>query len=151
MTRAEQAEVYFLQGYNCAQATVLAFSDLFSFDKEILLRMISSFGGGMGRLREVCGAMSAIFFVTGLLYGYSDPKDDAGKAELYARIQDQAARFESLYGTIVCRELLGLTTHHDSPVPTKRTADFYETRPCKKIIGTAARILDEYIREHPVE
>ena len=150
MTRKEQAEACFLQGYNGAQATVLAFADLFPFDQDTLLRMISSFGGGMGRLREVCGAMSAVFLTAGLLYGYSDAADDEGKAAHYARIQELAGRFEAEYGTIICRELLGLTTHHDSPVPSRRTAEFYEKRPCKKIIGAAAGILETYIKEHPV-
>ena len=80
MTRQEKAEAYFLEGYNCAQAATLAFSDLYPFDEETLLRMISSFGGGMGRLREVCGAVSAIFLTAGLLYGYAAPGDAAGKA-----------------------------------------------------------------------
>ena len=149
-SRQDQAEAFFLQGYNCAQATALAFSDLFPFDKQTLLRMISSFGGGMGRLREVCGAVSAVFFTTGLLYGYSEPGDDEGKAALYARIQELAVRFEKEHGSIVCRELLGLTAHRDPPAPSKRTAEFYETRPCKRLIGSAAAILEQYIKEHPV-
>lgn len=149
MTRQEKAEAYFLEGYNCAQAAALAFSDLYPFDEETLLRMISSFGGGMGRLREVCGAVSAIFLTAGLLYGYAAPGDAAGKAAHYARIQELAHRFEEKYGTILCRELLGLSVRHDSPVPSERTAEFYATRPCRGIIGTAVSILEEYINEHP--
>ena len=149
-TRREQAEANFLAGYNCAQATALAFADLFPVDQETLLRMISSFGGGMGRLREVCGAVSAVFLTAGLLYGYSEPDNTQAKAAHYTRIQELAARFEAEYGTLICRELLGLSARHDSPIPTKRTAEFYEKRPCKKIIGTAAEILEDYIKEHPV-
>ncbi len=148
MTRKEKAEACFLQGYNCAQATALAFADLFPFDQDTLLRMISSFGGGMGRLREVCGAVSAVFLTAGVLYGYKDAGDDEVKAEHYARIQELAGRFESVYGTLVCRELLGLTVRHDPPVPSRRTAEFYASRPCKEIIGTAAGILEAYIKEH---
>ena len=151
VSRRDQAEAFFLQGYNCAQATALAFADYFPFEQETLLRMISSFGGGISRLREVCGAMSAVFLTAGLLYGYHDAADETGKAAHYARIQDLAARFEAVYGSIICRELLGLSAHRDPPWPSKRTAEFYEKRPCKKIIGTAAEILEAYIKEHPVE
>ncbi len=150
MSRQEKAEELFCRGYNCAQAAALAFADLFPFSEEILLRMISSFGGGMARLREVCGAVSAVFLTAGLLYGYSDPEDDEGKAAHYARIQELAARFEEVYGTIICRELLGLNTRHDPPQPSRRTAEFYASRPCGKIIRTAVGILEDYIKEHPV-
>lgn len=149
MTRKEKAEAFFLQGYNCAQATALAFADLFPFDQDTLLRMTASFGGGMGRLREVCGAMSAVSLTAGILYGYKDAGDDEGKAAHYARIQDLADRFEAVYGTIICRKLLGLTVRRDPPVPSRRTAEFYAARPCKEIIGTAAGILEAYIKEHP--
>jgi C_GCAxxG_C_C family probable redox protein len=146
MKRYEQAGEYFLQGYNCSQAVALAFADLCDFDKDRLLKIASSFGGGMGRLREVCGAVSGMFIVTGLLYGYDTPERGRIKAEHYSRIQSLAKRFEDRFGSIVCRELLGLNLKHDQPIPSPRTDDFYKKRPCKEIIEYAAMILDEYIK-----
>ena len=119
--KGELAKTYFKEGYNCAQSIALAFCDEIGIEKTKLLRMVSSFGGGMGRLREVCGAVSGMFFVAGALYGYDDPKDMQAKKEHYARIQELAAQFRAQNGSIVCRELLGLDVKHQSPVPSART------------------------------
>ena len=151
MNRRELATNYFLEGYNCSQALALAFSDLIPMDKNTLLAMMSSFGGGMGRLREVCGAVSAMFAVTGILYGYSAPETGDVKKEHYARIQDLAARFEKEWGSIVCRDLLGLTQKKDDPTPSPRTKEYYGSRPCPTIIGDAAEILETYIKENPIK
>ena len=151
MNRRELATNYFLEGYNCSQAIALAFSDLIPMDKDTLLAMMSSFGGGMGRLREVCGAVSAMFAVTGILYGYSAPETGDVKKEHYARIQDLAARFEKEWGSIVCRDLLGLTQKKDDPTPSPRTKEYYGSRPCPTIIGDAAEILETYIKENPIK
>ena len=149
MTRKEKAMHLFETGYNCTQSVVLAFSDLFNMDEETLAQMVSTFGGGMGRLREVCGSVSGIFFVTGMLYGYNQPGDYEGKKALYAKVQELAHRFEEQNGSIVCRELLGLDHKKDSSVPEQRTPEYYKKRPCKELIGCAAEILDEFIRENP--
>ena len=146
MERYEKAGEYFLQGYNCTQAVVLAFAELTGMDKDQLLKIASSFGGGMGRLREVCGAVSGMFIIAGLLYGYSTPERGQIKAEHYSRIQSLAKRFEDRFGSIVCRELLGMNVKHDLPIPSPRTDEFYKKRPCKEIIEYAAMILDEYIK-----
>lgn len=150
MTRGERAEALFMEGYNCAQAVVIAFEDLHGLDRRTAAKLASSFGGGMARLREVCGSVSGMFLVAGLLYGYEDPKAKEEKAEHYARIQKLAADFQAEHGSIVCRELLGLTEKKQEPVPEERTAEYYKKRPCKKIIGRAAEILEEYIREYPI-
>ncbi len=150
MTRGERAEALFMEGYNCAQAVVIAFEDLHGLDRQTAAKLASSFGGGMARLREVCGSVSGMFLVAGLLYGYEDPKAKEEKAEHYARIQKLAADFQAEHGSIVCRELLGLTEKKQEPVPEERTAEYYKKRPCKKIIGRAAEILEEYIREYPI-
>lgn len=150
MSRREKAESLFLEGYNCSQAVVLAFEDLLPYDRETLACLSSSFGGGMGRLREVCGSVSGMFMVAGFLYGYDDPKSKEAKAEHYARIQKLAAEFEAQNGSIVCRELLGLTEKKQAPVPEERTAEYYKKRPCKSLIGMAAEIMDNYIKEYPV-
>lgn len=150
MTRREAAMENFKKGYNCSQAIVLAFADMLPVDRTLLLRLASSFGGGMGRLREVCGSVSGMFMIAGLLYGYDGPETGQIKAEHYAGIQELAKRFEEKHGTIICREMLGLSVRHDVPIPEARTAEYYKKRPCAEIIGDAAEILDQYIREHPV-
>ena len=147
MTRKELAMDYFYQGYNCSQSLVLAFKDKLNMDETTLSKLASSFGGGMGRLREVCGSVSGMFMVIGLLYGYSGPEKGDVKAEHYARIQELAARFEKEHGSIVCRELLGLSVKHDSPTPEARTKEYYTKRPCPEIIGSAAQILEQYLQE----
>lgn len=147
MTRRERAMSLFESGYNCTQSVVLAFSDLLDLPEETLAQLVSAFGGGMGRLREVCGSMSGVFFVTGMLYGYHEPKDFEGKKALYAKVQELACRFEEQNGSIVCRELLGLDHRRDEPVPQERTPEYYRKRPCKELIGCAAEILDQFISE----
>ncbi len=147
MTRREAAMANFMKGYNCSQSVALAFSDMFDIDEATLLKLTSSFGGGMGRLREVCGSVSGMFMVAGLLYGYDGPETGQLKADHYARIQELARRFEEKHGSIVCRELLGLSVRHDVPVPEARTSEYYKKRPCPEIIGDAAEILEQFINE----
>ncbi|MCI9125250.1 MAG: C_GCAxxG_C_C family protein [Eubacterium sp.] len=146
--KAVQAAANFRQGYNCAQSVALSFSEEIGMDKAQMLRMVSSFGGGMGRLREVCGAVSGMFFVAGALYGYDDPKDFQAKKEHYARIQELAAKFREKNGSIICRELLGIDGRDHSPVPSQRTEEYYKKRPCVEMIATAAQLMEEYIQEH---
>ena len=150
MTRRETAIANFKKGYNCAQAIVLAFEDMLPIDKELLSKMASSFGGGMGRLREVCGSVCGMFMIAGLLYGYDEPETGGKKAEHYARIQELARRFEEKHGSIVCRELLGMSNHREDPTPEARTKEYYEKRPCPEIIGDAAELLEQFIRENPL-
>ncbi|EDR97497.1 C-GCAxxG-C-C family protein [Anaerostipes caccae] len=105
---AQKAMNLFKEGYNCSQSVFLAFKDLYGIDRHTALKLSSSFGGGMGRLREVCGSVSGMFLTAGILYGYDSPKDRSSKTEHYKRIQELARSFEELNGSIVCRELLGL-------------------------------------------
>ena len=149
MTRREMAMANFYEGYNCSQSIVLAFADLIPIEKSTLLRMASSFGGGMGRLREVCGSVTGMFMIAGILYGYDGPETGQVKADHYARIQELARRFEETLGSIVCREMLGLSVRHDVPVPEARTQEYYKKRPCPEIIGDAADLLEQYIKENP--
>ena len=149
MTRKEeQARALFREGYNCSQAVVAAFCDEMAMDRRQAVRLASSFGGGMGRLREVCGTVSGMFFVAGALYGYDVPKDYEAKKEHYARIQDLAARFKAETGSIICRELLGAAGRDNSPVPSRRTEEYYKKRPCEEMVGIAARIMEAYIEEN---
>lgn len=150
MTRREKAENLFLEGYNCSQAVAIAFEDLHGISRGTIARLSSSFGGGMGRLREVCGSVSGMFMVAGLLYGYDDPKAKEEKADHYARIQKLAEDFSTENGSIVCRELLGLTEKKQEPTPEARTAEYYKKRPCKELVGMAAEIMENYIREYPI-
>ena len=147
MSHAERAKELFVQGYNCAQAVFIAFSDLTGYDVDDAARISSSFGGGMGRLREVCGAVSGAFMVAGCLYGYADETDKDAKTAHYALIQDIAARFIERNGTIICRDLIGAEANDKSAVPTDRTADFYKRRPCVELVEIAAEIMDEIIEE----
>ena len=144
---AQIAASLFLEGYNCAQSTFLAFSDLTGMDRQTALRLSSSFGGGMGRLREVCGAVSGIFMAAGLLWGYDKPGDLDGKTAHYARIQSLAEAFRARYGSIVCRDRMRGVSAAPGPEPAKRDAEFYAKCPCLRCISDAASILDDMIRE----
>ena len=135
----------FKQGYNCSQAVFGAFCDDIGMDFETALKISSSFGGGMGRLREVCGAVSGMFMVAGMKYGYTDPKDKISKAEHYKLIQLLAKQFKEKNRTIICRELLGQGTENESYVPEARTEEYYKKRPCLELVGDAAEIMHEYI------
>ena len=148
MERQERAAKYFLEGYNCAQAVIMAFADVLELDPKFCAKISSSFGGGMGRMREVCGAVSGMLMVAGLVYGYDTPGDDVSKKEHYHLVQHLAGKFREEAGSIVCREIL--KNPPSTPDPSPRTAEYYATRPCARMVMTAARILDEYIAEHPI-
>lgn len=141
---SEKAEKLFIQGCNCAQAVFCAFADELGMDFDTAMKLSSSFGGGMGRLREVCGAVSSMFIIAGMKYGYTSLNDDEKKAAHYERIQEIAKIFEEKHGSIICRELLGLTCNHDSPIPEKRTEEYYKCRPCQFLVASAAEIISSY-------
>lgn len=144
MSRADRAKELFLSGYNCAQAVFCAFCDELSIDENLAQVISSSFGGGMGRMREVCGAVSGALMVLGAKYGYNDKSDPYKKAEHYRRVQEFAKYFKEENGSIICRELLGLSKGEKSdPTPGERTKEYYKKRPCAEIVYTAAKILEE--------
>ncbi len=145
MNKREKAESLFKEGYNCAQSVILAFSDELPLDEDTLAKLASSFGAGMGRLREVCGAVSSIFMIEGLLNGYISPNDDKAKAEHYRHIQELAEAFKEKNQTIICRELLGLKDGPSDYIPCKRTENYYAERPCTKFVGDAAEIIEKMI------
>lgn len=149
MDRGEVAQGYFLEGYNCAQAVALAFSDKLPLDKDTIATLTSGYGGGMGRMREVCGAMSGAVFVISSLYGYSNPKDNDTKKMLYASIQSIGNEFKNENGSIICKELLGLDIKgFDKPSPKERTSEYYKKRPCKDIVKSSAEIVERFINEN---
>ena len=149
MDHSEYAAELFVKGYNCAQSVAVAFCDVTGLSEDFSAKMASSFGGGMGRMREVCGAVSGMLMVLGLLYGYDDngEKERAKKAH-YALVQELAGKFREKNGSIICREIL--KNPPSDPIPSPRTAEYYRTRPCVRMVASAAGILDQYIREHPV-
>ncbi len=142
-----KAAELFCRGYNCSQSVLLAFSDLTGLDEVFAARLASAFGGGIGRLRETCGALSGMLMAAGLLYGYSVPGDDRVKGDYYALVQRLAGEFRAEAGSLSCREILG--NPPTDPTPTPRTAEFYAKRPCAHMALTAARILDRYLRSNP--
>ena len=128
-----KAKQYFKEGYNCAQAVFLAFQDLYNIDFDTAAKLSSSFGGGMGRMREVCGTVSGMFMVIGALYGYPNPDATDTKMEHYARIKELAAKFKEEFRSIVCRELLE------------------NKRPCPELVEYAAMYTEEYIQNNPIK
>lgn len=145
--KEKRARELFRSGYNCAQSVFCTFCDETGMKFDDALKLSSSFGGGMGRLREVCGAVSAMFMIAGILYGYTSPNNDEIKGQHYTLIQELAEKFKQKYDTIICRELLGLEEKQDSPIPSKRTQEYYENRPCENFIGFAAQIIEEMIEQ----
>ena len=143
--KAKKAEELFLSGYNCAQSVFCAFCEDFGIDFEVGLKMTSSMGGGMGRLREVCGAVSSMFLLVGLKRGYIENNNDEIKANHYKLIQDLADEFKNEFGSILCRDLLG--EDRGSYVPDKRTEEYYKTRPCTEFIKYAAKLTEKIINE----
>lgn len=147
MNRGELAYDYFVSGYNCSQSVALAFSDVLRIEKDALARLSSGFGGGMGRMREVCGCFSGLVMVLSQVYGYSDPKANAEKKALYEKIRAAAEKFREDNGSIICKELLGLEKPEKSAQPEARTAEYYQKRPCPMLCKYAAELTEAMISE----
>lgn len=146
--RADKAKRMFLEGYNCSQSVVVSFCDLFDVDEETALRMSASFGGGMGRMREVCGAFSGIIMVLGLFAGQVEGSDQEAKKENYRLVQEAADLFRKENGSIICREILGLEKAEGTYVPAPRTEEYYKKRPCPETIRGAAQILIDMLEKY---
>ncbi len=146
MNRVEVAEKLFQEGYNCSQSVFAAFSDLYGIDQEQALKLAAGFGGGVGRLREVCGAVSGMTMIAGLETGTAKKMDDEGKKYNYEVVQKLAKEFEKLNGSIICRELLNLDADTSMAAePNKRTMEYYNTRPCAQLVRDAAEIIDKIL------
>lgn len=146
--REARARKYFTAGYNCAQAVVMAFSDIMSLDEVSAARIAAPFGGGMGRMREVCGAVSGMTMVAGAISPATDPKNMVERKNNYALVQHFAAMFREQNGDIVCRRLLSLEPREENAetaMPSQRTAEYYKKRPCVEYVATAARIVATYL------
>lgn len=138
---SSKATEYFKKGYNCAQSVFLAFAETLGIDKNTALRLSSSFGGGMGKLREVCGAVTSMFAIAGLINGYTEPDNDDAKAKHYELIQNLAEKFKTENGSIICRELLN-KDYDNTFVPSKRTDEYYKERPCEYFVKYASEIIE---------
>ena len=147
VNHAEKAKQLFFEGYNCAQAVLCAFSDVTGFDMETSARMASSFGGGMGRLRKTCGAVSGAALVLGIVKGYSDPSDNEAKKQHYALVREFAEKFKEKNGSINCGELLKMASLNvqTGGAPEERSKEYYQKRPCPELVYDAALILDEML------
>jgi C_GCAxxG_C_C family probable redox protein len=145
MTHPEKAEKLFREGFNCSQAVLLAFSDVTGLDDDTAAKLSSSFGGGLGRTREVCGAVSGASMVLGVLRGYSDPKDMEAKKNHYHLIQEFIRRFKEQNGSIICRELLAGVKGVEGSEPEARSESYYKKRPCAELVRISAEILDEML------
>ena len=148
MDHGLKAAELFLSGYNCAQAVAVAFTDVTGLTEQQAAKMASAFGGGMGRMREVCGAVSGMLMVLSYVYGYDTPGDDSSKTRLYGQVQGLAAAFRAENGSIICREIL--KNPPSDPNPTPRTAEYYAKRPCARMIMIATQILSDYMAPHPL-
>ena len=146
MSKREEAEALFLDGANCAQAVLCAFCDETGLDRKTAMRIASSFGGGMGRMREVCGAVSGMFMVAGILCGYDEDSPAPAKAEHYALIRAMAQAFSEQTGSILCRDLLDKKAEVGG-VPAERTPEYYQTRPCARMVGLAAEIAEKFTKK----
>ena len=148
MSKGDIAKQNFMNGYNCSQAVLPAFCEDFGLEKETALKISEPFGGGMGRMREVCGTVTGMFMVIGLAMGNDNSKDNTTKKNVYKSVQELAAKFKEDNGSIICRELLGLQkANKESYVPSERTTEYYKKRPCPELCKYAADILEEYLKK----
>lgn len=144
--RAEKARSLFYEGYNCTQSVVGAFADLYDLDMNTAMRFSDGLGGGMGRMRLTCGAVSAMALIAGLELSSGKPKDLDNRAEVYAKVREMTEAFQKKNGSIICRELLGASMPKDnSSRPEERTGEYYKRRPCPGCIYDCAEIIDKYL------
>lgn len=142
-SRVEEAVQLFMSGFNCCQSVFGAYADLFGMEREEALRLASPMGAGIGRMREVCGTVSAMAMLSGLADGNSDPQDETKKAAVYQRVRDMSDAFAKENGSIICRELLGILGREKSAAPSLRTEEYYAVRPCVKFVRCAAEIVEK--------
>lgn len=145
--RVEKARELFKSGYNCSQAVFMTYADLFDLDQKMAATIAAPLGGGMGRLREVCGTVSGMALLAGFISPAFNPADTDAKAANYALVQHFAEQFRAENGAIVCRQLLGLDHQKDEPTPEARTPQYYRKRPCGEYVASAARIVGQYLAQ----
>lgn len=143
--RVEKGVALFKQGYNCSQAVSMALCDLYDVPQDLMARMSASFGGGIGRMRETCGAASGMFLMAGLETGPATA-DNAAKAHNYEVVQQLAADFKAQTGSLICRELLEgkIRKVNTVPTPDERTEEYYKKRPCVEMVEIAIRTFMQF-------
>lgn len=144
-SRTAYAVSLFESGYNCAQSVFAAYADLFGMDRQTALKLSSAMGGGIGRMREVCGTVAAMAMLAGLKEGNDDPENEEAKEHIYALVRQMGELFRQQQGTIICRELLGIEGMEESAKPSRRTPEFYASRPCGKLIACASEIVENVL------
>ena len=144
--RVERAKALFKQGFNCSQAVCAACADIYGIDEQTALRIAASFGGGIGRMRQTCGAACGMFILAGLENGSATPGDAEGKKQNYTLVQDLAAKFKQENGSLICAELLGIAPKPQEPTPEARTETYYQKRPCVEMVANAVRIYLEELK-----
>lgn len=147
--RVIRAVENFMQGYGCCQSVVAAFADLYGLDETMAKKIAAGFGGGVGRLRMMCGAVSGIVMLVGLDCGQTEGSDREGKSACYKVVQDLLARSKEENGSLICAEILGIQgceKAHSNYVASERTAEYYKTRPCAAKVESAARIFADYLK-----
>jgi len=148
--REKRAKELFEKGYNCCQAVALTFSDVLGMSEEQIAALASGFGGGFGRMREVCGTVSGMTMVAGMISPATDLSDKSAKAANYALVQEMANEFRQMNGSIICKELLGLSRPEGTHVPEDRTADYYKKRPCGELCSIAAGIVARKLKNSTI-
>ena len=146
-SRVSQAVETFESGYTCAQAVFVTYAGLFGMDRETALKLSSPMGGGVGRMREICGAVSSMALLAGLKEGNTDPENEEGRERIYVLVRRLADRFKEKNGSIICRELLGITQREESAKPAPRNKEYYASRPCSALVASAAEIVEEMLLE----
>ena len=152
--RVNRAVDYFMQGYGCCQSVVAAFADMYGLDEKLALKIAAGFGGGVGRMRMMCGAVSGIVMLLGLEEGQTDGADREGKSHCYKIVQQLLEESKQQNGSIICAEILGLNGQEkavNSYVASERTAEYYKSRPCVAKVESAARIFAEYLEKKQSE
>ncbi|MCR5512361.1 MAG: C-GCAxxG-C-C family protein [Prevotella sp.] len=147
--RVQRAVDNFMAGYGCCQSVVAAFSDLYGLDDTTAKKIAAGFGGGVGRMRMMCGAVSGIVMLAGLDCGQTEGSDREGKSACYKVVQDLLAKSKDENGSLICAEILGIDGHekvNSSYVASARTAEYYKTRPCAAKVESAARIFANYLK-----
>ena len=144
--RVERAKALFKQGFNCSQAVCAACADIYGIDEQTALRIAASFGGGIGRMRQTCGAACGMFILAGLENGSATPGDAEGKKQNYTLVQNLAAKFKQENGSLICAELLGIAPKPQEPTPEARTETYYQKRPCVEMVANAVRIYLEELK-----
>ena len=147
MSKSDKAKELFKQGYNCSQSVLGVFCEELGLDFDTAMKIAGPFGGGMGRMREVCGTVTGMFTALGLSDGFSDPTDPSAKARLYVKVQELAKKFKEKNGSIICHELLEGVETSKSPTPSERTETYYKKRPCIELVGDAVEIFEEFLKE----